>query len=208
MMLAAQIIRLGDAEVIVAGGMESMSNVPYYQNRGETPYGGIGLADGIVKDGLTDAFSSKHMGLCTEKLAEKHEITREDQDEFALESYSRSRRSQQNGVFTEELVAVTIPGKRGAPDRTVREDEEVGKLKLDKVKTLYPVFKKDGGTITAANASSLNDGAAASVLMSAEAVKKFNVKPLAKVVTYADAATNPEFFGIAPAYAVHKVCVF
>ena len=205
MMLSAQAIRVGDADVLVAGGMESMSNVPYYVTRGDTPYGGILLADGIVNDGLTDVYNKKHMGLCTEGLAAKYGITREMQDDFALESYKRSARSIETGVFTEEIAPVTIPGKRGQPDVTVLKDEEVGKLKLDKVKSLNPVFKKDGGTITAANASSLNDGAAAAVLMSAKAVQKFGAKPVAKIVAYADAATEPQDFGIAPAYAVPKV---
>lgn len=206
LMLSAQAIRLGDAEVMVAGGMESMSNVPFYMTRGDTPYGGVVLTDGIVNDGLTDVYNKKHMGLCTEGLAAKYGISREMQDEFALESYRRSTRSLETGVFTEEVAPVTIPGKRGQPDLTVLKDEEVGKLKLDKVKTLNPVFKKDGGTITAANASSLNDGAAAAVLMSAKAVQKFGAKPLAKIIAYADAATEPQDFGIAPAYAVPKVC--
>ncbi|XP_054156422.1 acetyl-CoA acetyltransferase, mitochondrial-like [Oppia nitens] len=203
-MLAAQSIRLGDTDVVVAGGMESMSNAPYYQTRGETPYGGITLNDGIVLDGLTDAYSKTHMGLCTEGLAAKYGVTREAQDQFAIESYRRCARSA--GLFKEEIVPVLIPGKRGRPDITVIEDEEYKKVNFDKIPSLAPVFKKDGtGTITAANASSLNDGAAACVLMSAKALTKFRAKPLAKVIAYADAGVQPEDFGIAPAYAVPKV---
>ncbi|CAG2107500.1 unnamed protein product [Medioppia subpectinata] len=203
---AAQAIRLGDADVVVAGGMESMSNTPYYQSRGDTPYGGITLADGIVVDGLTDAYSQTHMGLCTEALAAKYGITRAAQDEFAATSYKRSARAATAGAFKAEIVPVTIAGKRGKPDVTVTDDEEYKKVNFERMSSLAAVFKKDGtGTITAANASTLNDGAAAAVLMSAAAVKKFGVKPLAKVVAYADAGVEPADFGIAPAYAVPKV---
>jgi len=205
-MLSAQSIRLGDNQVVVAGGMESMSQTPYYQTRGETPYGGITLADGIVTDGLTDVYSHTHMGLCTEGLALKYGLTREAQDQFAAQSYRRTAKAAGAGVFVEEIVPVVIPGKRGKPDVTVTEDEEFKKVNFERMSSLAPVFKKDGtGTITAANASSLNDGAAATVLMSAAAVKKFGAKPLAKVVAFADAGVEPADFGIAPAYAVPKV---
>ena len=205
-MLSAQTIQLGDTDVMVAGGMESMSNTPYYQTRGETPYGGITLADGIVVDGLTDVYNKSHMGTCTENLAQKYGLTRESQDKFAIESYKRSANAYAAGVYKDEVVPVVIPGKRGKPDVTVSEDEEFRKVNFDRLSTLSTPFKKEG-TITAGNASSLNDGAAATVLMSAKAVQKFGVKPLAKIVAFADAAVEPIDFGIAPAYAVPKVCL-
>ena len=203
--IGSQAIRAGDDEVVVAGGMESMSNVPYYQTRGETPYGGITLSDGIVVDGLTDPYNSSHMGLCTENLAKKYDLSREAQDLFAIESYKRSAKANAAGVFKEEVVPVVLPAKRGKPEVSILEDEEFRKVNFDRVLTLSPVFKKEGGTITAANASSLNDGAAACVLMSAKSVQKFNVKPLAKIIAFSDAAVEPIDFGIAPAFAVQKV---
>jgi len=204
-MLSASSIMLGDNDVVVAGGTESMSNVPYYMTRGETPYGGVNLSDGIVLDGLTDVYKKIHMGLCTENLAQKYEVSREQQDQFAVQSYTRSAKAAESGIFTQEIVPVTIPGKRGKPDVTVTEDEEFKKANFDKFPSLNAVFKRDGGTITAANASSLNDGSAATVLMSEKAVQKFGVKPLAKIIAFADAAVDPVDFGIAPAYAIPKV---
>lgn len=160
--LGTQSILLGDADVVVAGGMESMSNAPYYLNRGETPYGGVTLNDAIVNDGLTDSFNKIHMGLCAENTASKYGFSREDQDDYAIKSYTRSAKAASDGIFGKEIIPVVIPGKRGKPDVIVSEDEEYKKVNFDKLKTLATVFKKDGGTITAANASSLNDGAGVS----------------------------------------------
>ena len=204
-MLAAQSIKLGDNDVVVAGGMESMSNAPYYLARGETPYGGVNLVDGIVNDGLFDSFNKMHMGLCAENTATKYKISREAQDAFARLSYERSAAAVASGALAKEIVPVVIPGKRGAPDVTVSEDEEYKKVNFDKFSKLATVFKREGGTVTAANASTLNDGASALVLMSEAAVKKYGVAPLAKIVAYADAATDPIDFTVAPALALPKL---
>lgn len=204
---AAQSILLGDNDIVVAGGMESMSNAPYYLARGETPYGGVNLIDGIVNDGLTDSFNKIHMGLCAENTATKYKVSRADQDEYAKSSYTRAAQAAAAGVFAKEIVPVVIAGKRGKPDVTVTEDEEYKKVNFEKLPTLNTVFKKEGGTVTAGNASTLNDGAAALVLMSEEAVKRTGAKPIAKLVSYADAATEPIDFPVAPAFALPKVCV-
>lgn len=201
---ASQSLALGDADVIVAGGMESMSNAPFILPRGEIPYGGLSLIDVCVNDGLTDSFNSCHMGQCAEQLASKYEITRVQQDEYAKTSYTRCIKSASNGIFAKEIVSVSIPGKRGKPPTLVEKDEEPDKVDFDKIPALNPVFIKNSGTITAANASTLNDGAATLVLMSSKAVAKYGVKPLAKIVSYADAAVAPVDFGIAPAYAMPK----
>lgn len=209
-LIGTQMIKAGDAEIVVAGGTESMSNAPYYLKRGETPYGGVNLADGLLVDGLLDPFKNgRHAGDCAENTAKVQNITREDQDEYCIRSYKRAQEAQASGLLAKEIVPVTIPGKRGKPDIVVSEDEECKKVVFAKVKTLNPAFKKDGtGTITAANASTINDGAAAVVLASEAAVKKFNLKPLAKVIAYADAATESIDFPIAPAAAVQKVHIF
>jgi len=205
-MLGASLIRAGDAEVVVAGGVESMSNVPYYLSRGETPYGGVNLVDGIVSDGLTDPFNRIHMGDCAENTAAKMAITRQEQDEYAMNSYRRSAAAAEAGILAKEIIPVTIPGKRGQPDKVVSQDEEYKKIDFEKVPKLNPAFKKDGsGTITAANASTLNDGAAAVVLASETAVAKYGLKPLAKIIDYADAAHESIDFPTAPAFAVKKV---
>lgn len=204
LMMGTQSIMLGDNEVVVTGGMESMSNVPFYMARGQTPYGGFSMVDGVVQDGLTDAFDKIHMGLCTENLAKTFSITREDTDEFAKQSYTRAGKARDAGLLAKEIVPVVIPGRKGKPDITVRDDEEIAKVNFEKMPYLSPCFQKDG-TITAANASSLNDGASACILMSESAVKKYNVTPLAKVIAYADAAVDPIDFGIAPAYAIEKL---
>ena len=203
--LGAAEIRLGDAEIVVAGGTESMSRAPYYLARGETPYGGVNLTDGLVCDGLTDAGSQKHMGVCAEETAEKLAITRSEQDDFAIKSYKKSAAAAAGGLLAKEIVPVTIPGKRGKPDVQVTEDEEYHKVVFEKVPTLRPVFKANGGTITAANASTLNDGAAACVLASKDAVDKLSLKPLARIVASADAAIDPIDFAIAPEQAITKV---
>ncbi|XP_076030098.1 acetyl-CoA acetyltransferase 1 isoform X2 [Oratosquilla oratoria] len=204
-MMAAQSLMCGSQEVMVAGGMESMSNVPYYMARGDSPYGGVKLEDGIVFDGLTDVYNKFHMGNCGENTAKKLGITREDQDEYGLNSYKKSAAAWKAGVFKDEVVPVTIPGKRGKPDITVSEDEEYKKVNFDKFKKLATVFQREGGTVTAGNASTLNDGAAACVLMTAEAAERHGVKPLARIIGFCDAATDPIDFPIAPAHATPKL---
>ncbi|KAK0053527.1 acetyl-CoA acetyltransferase mitochondrial [Biomphalaria pfeifferi] len=203
-MLASQSLMCGHQEVMVAGGMESMSNVPFYLKRGTLPYGGIKLEDGIVFDGLTDAYNQFHMGNCAENTAKKFNISRAAQDEFAVRSYSLSQKSAADGVFKSEIVEVEVPQKKGNPIG-VFDDEEYKKTDFSKFQTLKPVFQKENGTVTAANASTLNDGAAALVLMTSEAASKYGVKPLAKIVSFADAAIDPIDFPTAPAYAVPKV---
>lgn len=203
--LGAQSILAGDNEIVVAGGQESMSNAPYYLARGETPYGGVNLLDAIVHDGLWDSFNNIHMGSCAEATAEKYSITREEQDAYAINSYKRSALAAEAGIFAKEIVPVTIPGKRGQPDVIVSEDEEYKKVNFSKIPSLNTVFKKQGGTVTAANASTLNDAAAACVLMSEAAVKKTGVTPIAKIIAHADAATDPIDFPIAPAHAIPKL---
>lgn len=204
-MQASQAIMCGSQEVMVAGGMESMSNVPYYMARGDSPYGGVSLKDGIVFDGLTDVYNKFHMGNCGENTAKKLGITREQQDDYALSSYSKSAAAWQAGVLAPEVVPVTIQGKRGKPDTIVSEDEEFKKVNPDKFRKLATVFQKEGGTVTAGNASTLNDGAAAVVLMSASAAERRGLKPLARIVAFADAATDPIDFPIAPALATPKL---
>lgn len=171
---------------------------------GNTPYGGVNLVDGVVRDGLTDAYDQIHMGVCTENLAQTFNITREETDEFARQSYQRAAKARDTGIHAKEIVPVIIPGRKGKPDVTVTDDEEIGKVNFDKIPYLNPVFRKDG-TITAANASSLNDGAAACILMSETALSKYDYQPMAKVIGFADAAIEPKDFGIAPAYAIEKL---
>lgn len=204
-MLASQSLMLGHQEVMVAGGMESMSNTPYYLARGDTPYGGVNLVDSLVYDGLTDAYKKFHMGVCGENTAKQMGFSRAQQDEFAINSYKKTADSVEKGLFEKEIVSVTIPGKKGKPDIVVSTDEEYKRVNFDKVPLLPTVFQKENGTITAANASTINDGAAACVLMTASAAKKLKVKPLAKIVGFADAAVEPIDFPISPAYAIPKV---
>lgn len=202
-MLAAQAIQNEDAHLVVAGGMESMSNVPHYlPMRNGVKLGHASLTDGLVNDGLWDVYNNIHMGNCGEMCADKYGITREDQDAFAIESYKRSQAAAQAGKLKNEIVPVTIPQRKGDPI-VVTEDEEPFKVKFDKIASLPAVFKKDG-TITAANASTLNDGAAALVLASKEAVDKYDLKPIGKIVAWADAAREPEWFSIAPADAIPR----
>ncbi|CAG2107211.1 unnamed protein product [Medioppia subpectinata] len=205
MMFGAQSLMCGHQEVIVAGGMESMSNVPFYLKRGDTTYGGVRLEDGIVYDGLTDAYQPIHMGVCAEKTAKKLGITRQQQDEYAINSYKRSANAANSGILAEEITPVVIAGKRGAKETIVSEDEEYKKVNFDKFPALPTVFQRDGGTITAANASTLNDGAAAAVLMTRKACDRFGLKPLARIVGFADAAVDPVDFAIAPAFAIPKI---
>lgn len=200
--MAAQAIKAGDAEVIVAGGMENMSLVPHYYNaRVATKLGDIKMQDGMVLDGLTDVYNKVHMGVCAEKCAVDYSITREDQDNFAIESYKRSAKAWSEGKFNEEIVPVSIPQRKGEPV-IFAEDEEYKAVNFDRISTLPTVFKKEDGTVTAANASTLNDGASALILVSKEKMEELGLKPLAKIVSYADAAQEPENFTTAPAKAL------
>uniref|UniRef100_A0A2K5Q7P5 Acetyl-CoA acetyltransferase, mitochondrial n=1 Tax=Cebus imitator TaxID=2715852 RepID=A0A2K5Q7P5_CEBIM len=203
-MMASQNLMCGHQDVMVAGGMESMSNVPYVMNRGATPYGGVKLEDLIVKDGLTDVYNKIHMGNCAENTAKKLNIGRDEQDTYAINSYTRSKTAWEAGKFADEVIPVTVTVK-GKPDVVVKEDEEYKRVDFSKVPKLKTVFQKENGTVTAANASTLNDGAAAVVLMTADAAERLNVKPLARIVAFADAAVEPIDFPIAPAYAVPMV---
>ncbi len=202
-MLGAQSILAGDNHVVVAGGMENMSQTPHYiDGRNGTKFGNITMLDGITKDGLLDVYSKVPMGNCAELCATKYEITREQQDEFAINSYKRAAAAWQAGRFNDEVVGVSVPQRKGDPI-VITEDEEYKNVFLDKIPGLRPAFDKDG-TITAANASTLNDGASALILASEEAVAKYGLKPLAKIVSYADAAQEPEWFTTAPSLAVPK----
>lgn len=203
-MVGAQTLMLGQAEVIVAGGMESMSNVPYYLQRGATPYGGVKLIDGIVFDGLTDVYNKFHMGNCAENTAKKMGITRQNQDDFAIASYKRSAKAWENKVFADEIVPVRIQQKR-KPEIIVDTDEEFKRINFDKFGQLSTVFQKENGTVTAGNASTLNDGGSACVLMTAEAAERLGCKPLARIVGFQDAETDPIDFPIAPALAIPKL---
>lgn len=204
-MLAVQSLQTGAQEVVLAGGMESMSNVPYYLRRGQTPYGGINLIDGVVFDGLTDVYNKVHMGNCAENTAKKLGITRQQQDEFALGSYKRSAQAWQNKVFDTEIVPVNVPQKRGQPDVVFAEDEEYKRVNFEKFGRLATVFQRENGTVTAGNASTLNDGAAALILTTPEVANRLNAKPLARVVGFADGACDPIDFPIAPATAIPKL---
>ncbi len=199
-MMAAQNIMLGAADVMVAGGMESMSNVPYYipKARFGYKYGNAELVDGLFHDGLRDAYDFKAMGTCGDTTAAKYHISREEQDRFAIQSYQRAAAATANGHFAAEITPVTIAGKKG--DVIIKEDEEFKNVFFDKIPTLRPAFNKDG-TVTAANASTLNDGASALILASAKAVKKYNLKPIAKIRGFADAEQEPQWFTTAPTIA-------
>jgi acetyl-CoA C-acetyltransferase len=203
-MMASQSIKAGDADIIVAGGMENMSAVPHYLQNGRngTKLGNMPLVDGLVHDGLTDVYNEQHMGVCAELCASEHEISREEQDAFALESYRRSAAAWEAGKYKNEVVPVHVPQRRG-DDLIIDTDEDFSKVRHDKVPSLRPVFKKDG-TITAANASNINDGACALVIMSAEKAAEMKLSPLAKITGYADAAHEPEWFTTAPAKALPK----
>ncbi|XP_034098084.1 acetyl-CoA acetyltransferase, mitochondrial [Drosophila sulfurigaster albostrigata] len=203
-MLGAQSLMLGQADVVVAGGMESMSNVPYYLKRGATPYGGVNLTDGIVWDGLWDVYNKFHMGNCAENTAKKMQISRKDQDDFAIESYKRSAKAWSENVFGDEIAPVKIQLKR-KPEQIIAKDEEFTRVNFDKFGQLATVFQRENGTVTAGNASTLNDGGAAVVLMSAEAAQRAGLKPLARIVSFQDAETDPIDFPIAPALAVPKL---
>lgn len=204
-MLATQGLQTGTQDVILAGGMESMSNVPFYLKRGDTTYGGMQLVDGIVFDGLTDVYNKFHMGNCAENTAKKLEISRQQQDDYAISSYKRSAAAYETKAFADELVPVPVPQKRGAAPVLFTEDEEYKKVNFDKFNKLATVFQRENGTVTAGNASTLNDGAAALVLMTAAAAQRLNVKPIARVVGYADGECDPIDFPIAPAVAIPKL---
>jgi len=199
--LAAQSIICGDNAIVVAGGMENMSMVPHYYNaRNATKLGDVKMKDGMVLDGLTDVYNAVHMGVCAEKCAAEHNITREDQDNFAIESYKRSAAAWDAGKFDDEIVPVEVPQRRGDAI-VVSKDEEYNAVKMEKIPQLRTVFQKDG-TVTAANASTLNDGASALVLMSKEKAEELGLTPIAKLVGYGDAAHEPEWFTTAPSKAV------
>jgi acetyl-CoA C-acetyltransferase len=201
--LGAASIMTGDNDCVVVGGMENMSMVPHYMNaRTSTKLGDVKMVDGMVKDGLTDVYNKVHMGVCAEKCATEKNISREEQDAFAIESYKRSAAAWDAGKFNEEIVPVEVPQRRGDAI-IVNKDEEYSAVKLEKIPTLRPVFDKEG-TITAANASTLNDGASALVLMSKEKAEELGVKAIAKIVSYADAAHEAEWFTTAPSLAVPK----
>ncbi|APG64099.1 acetyl-CoA acetyltransferase [Tenacibaculum todarodis] len=202
-MLAAQTIALGDAEIVVAGGMENMSSIPHYQHaRKGSKFGPIKMEDGMQKDGLVDAYEQVAMGVCADECATEYNFSREDQDAFAIESYNRSAKAWADGKFADEIVPVEIPQRRG--DAIIfAEDEEYKAVKMEKIPALRAAFTKDG-TVTAANASTINDGGAALVLMSADKAKELGIKPLAKIKGYADAAHEPKWFTTAPAKALPK----
>tara|TARA_B110000858_G_C17747957_1_gene448274 strand:+ start:179 stop:1357 length:1179 start_codon:yes stop_codon:yes gene_type:complete len=201
--LAIQTIIAGDANIVVAGGMENMSMVPHYYNaRKGKKLGDISLTDGLVKDGLTDVYNKVHMGNCADQCAEKYKISRKQQDEFAIDSYNKAAYASNNGLFKNEIVPVSIPQRKGDPV-VVTEDEEFKNVKLDKIPLLKPVFSKDG-TVTAANASTLNDGASALILMSEEKAKELNIKPLARIISYADASQESKWFTTSPKVAIDK----
>lgn len=201
---AAQSIMLGHADVIVAGGMESMSNVPYYLDKARNGYklGHGSMIDGLIKDGLWDVYNDYHMGNAAENTAREMKITREMQDAFAIESYKRSATAWEQESFSDEIVPVEIPQK-GKESSWVNKDEEFSKVNFDKIPSLKPVFEKDG-TITAANASTLNDGAAALVLMSKEKAEKLGLKPIAKIIGFGEAAQEPAWFTTSPSLAIPR----
>jgi acetyl-CoA C-acetyltransferase len=201
-MLAAQSIALGEVDIIVAGGMESMSNVPYYLDKARNGYrlGHGQLTDGLLKDGLWDVYNDYHMGSAAELCASECGFTREEQDAFAVTSYKKAQAAQQEGRFANEIIAIEVKDRKGNLS-LIDNDEDPFAVKFDKISSLKPVFQKDG-TITAANASALNDGAAALVLMSAEKAKELGLKPLAKILAFADAQQAPEWFTTAPSKAI------
>ncbi len=203
-MQGAQAIMLGDADVVVAGGMESMSNVPFYSDtmRWGSKYGNVTMIDGLAKDGLTDVYHNYAMGNAADMCARECNISREAQDEFAIESYKRSQAAANAGLFDNEIVPVEIPQRKGDPI-LFSKDEEPWNVKFDKIPGLRPAFVKDG-TVTAANASTMNDGAAALVLMSKEKAEELGLKPIARIAGYADAEQAPEWFTTSPALAVPK----
>ncbi|PSR12275.1 MAG: acetyl-CoA C-acyltransferase [Bacteroidetes bacterium] len=200
-MLGAQAIMAGQQDIVLAGGMESMSNIPYYvpQARWGAKYGHVSMIDGLAKDGLTDAYDGQAMGVCADATAAKYGISRAAQDEYAISSYQRAAQATTEGWFAQEIVPVAIPQRKGDP-LMVTEDEEFKRVKFDKIPTLRAAFTKDG-TVTAANASTINDGAAAIILASKQKVEELGLKPLARIVAFADAAQEPQWFTTAPTIA-------
>lgn len=207
-MLGAQSIMVADNEIVMAGGMESMSQVPRYLKRSLAAYGNVELHDGILHDGLTDAYDKIHMGICAENTCKKLNITREEQDQFAISSYKRSEKGHECGHFAKEIVPVELPAKKKPSESktsTLSDDEEFKKIDYDRIGKLKPAFDRENGTVTAANASTLNDGAAATLLMSAKAIERLGLEPLAEIVAYADAECAPIDFPLAPALSIPKV---
>jgi len=204
--LGAQAIQLGDADIVVAGGMENMSQIPYYLPKARNGYGyGNGeIVDGLTKDGLVDAYDQSAMGLCGDKTASKYDITREQQDDFAIHSYKLSAESSELGYFKNEIVPVEILSPKGGASTFMHEDEEFKRVKFEKIPSLKPAFSSDG-TVTAANASTINDGGAAVVLAGRGAVEKQGLKPVARIVAYADAEQDPAWFTTTPVLATQKV---
>ncbi|MEM5564372.1 acetyl-CoA C-acyltransferase [Psychroserpens sp. AS72] len=202
-MQAAQSIALGDTDIVVAGGMENMSLIPHYLHaRTGTKFGPATLIDGMQKDGLVDAYDENAMGVCADACATEYKFSREDQDAFAIQSYNRSSAAWDAGKFDDEVVSVEVPQRRGEPV-IVSKDEEYSNVRMDKIPALRPAFTKDG-TVTAANASTINDGAGAMVLMSREKANELGLKPLAIIKSYADAAQEPKWFTTSPAKALPK----
>lgn len=202
-MQATQAIALGDADIIVAGGMESMSNIPHYVHmRNGKKFGPATMEDGMQKDGLVDAYDKNAMGVCADACALEYEFSREEQDAFAIQSYERSAKAWSEGKFANEVVPVSVPQRKGDPI-SVTEDEEYKNVRMEKIPALRPAFTKDG-TVTAANASTINDGAGAMVLMSEDKAKELGLTPLATIKSYADAAQEPKWFTTAPAKALPK----
>ena len=203
-MFGAQAIMLGQADIIVAGGMESMSNIPYYipKARWGHKYGNGEIVDGLAKDGLTDAYDHNAMGVCADNTATKYGISREEQDAYAIRSYKRAAEATEKGIFKEEIVGVSVPQRKKDPI-LVTEDEEYKKVMFEKIPSLRPAFTKEG-TVTAANASTINDGASALVLVSKEKMQELGLKPVAKIISFADAAQEPAWFTTAPTLAAPK----
>ncbi|MFT4669889.1 MAG: acetyl-CoA C-acetyltransferase [Ulvibacter sp.] len=203
LMNAAQAIALGDADIVVAGGMESMSNIPHYVHmRRGTKFGPASLIDGMQIDGLVDAYDQNAMGVCADACAKEYKFSREDQDAYAIQSYERSAKAWSEGKYSDEVIPVSVPQRRGEPI-IISEDEEYKNVRMDKIPMLRPAFSKDG-TVTAANASTINDGAGAMILMSAEKALELGLSPLASIKGYADAAHEPEWFTTAPSKALPK----
>jgi acetyl-CoA C-acetyltransferase len=203
-MFGAQSIMLGQNDIVVTGGMESMSNIPYYipKARWGYKYGNATMIDGLYNDGLMDAYGLMPMGVCADNTAKKYKISREEQDAFAIQSYKRAAEATSSGAFKEEIIPVSIPQRKGDP-MVVSEDEEYKKVMFEKIPSLRPAFNKEG-TVTAANASTINDGASSLILASEEAVKKYGLKPIAKILAFADAAQAPEWFTTTPPLAAKK----
>ena len=201
--LAVQSIKCGDSEIVIAGGMENMSMVPHYYNaRKANKLGDVIFVDGMVKDGLTDVYNKVHMGKCADECAKEYQISREDQDQFAIQSYQKANKASSNGLFQNEIVTVRVPQRKG-DDLIVNLDEEFKNVKIDKIPHLKPAFSADG-TVTAANASTLNDGASAVILMTQEKADELNIQPLARVISYADASQEPKWFTTTPNKAIRK----